>query len=288
MFIKNKTLSTDLSTSIPQRRSVFAIFVHFGLSDTTNAAIESLLEGSVRPHHIIVVDHAETAFHTTLPATVIRPDSNAGYMGGLQTGISRALLLGASEKDLCILLNNDVLIAKNGLEVVLNWWKVYGGALVLAGSMGGRVSLLSGKAVVTSVRKMGSRWNVPYVHGSSIIGEFGLFTSFELPLPFFLYWEDVALSMMVLQRGGRLAAIPGFHTSHNDAEGPVSLGKLFYLVRNGAYVLERYTSLPWRVYWYGMNTFRRAYHIQLDGIKHVTVARALRDARASRLGKVEV
>ncbi len=288
MFTKNQTLSTDLSTAIPQERSVFAIFVHFGLSETTNAAVSSIIGGSIRPDHIIVVDHAETVFRSTLPLVVIRPEDNTGYAGGLRAGMHQARVLGAKEHDLCILLNNDVVLSGTSLKTILAWWQVHGRSNVVAGAMGGYVSLLSGRAKIALKRKEATSWSVPYVHGSCVIGELGFLSSLEIPTHFFLYWEDVALSMIAQKRGGLLAAIPTLQLSHNDALSPVSLSKLFYLVRNGAYVLEHYASLPWRVYWYTVNTIRMAYHSLMSGIQHELVARALYDARSGRLGKVDI
>ncbi len=288
MFMKNKSLSTDLSTSIPQTRSVFVIFVHFGKSETTHAAIQALLKGSVLPTSIVVVDHAEIALRPISSVTIIRPNQNTGYMGGLEVGIATLKKLGATNNDVCILLNNDAFLSVGSLRAVISWWELHGGPLVLAGATAGYVSLFSGRAIIASGTKRRAKWMVPYIHGSSIVAEFGLFSSLRLPTELFLYWEDVALSMEVQGRGGRLAVIRNFHVIHNDAEGSISLSKLFYLVRNGAYVLERYTSLPWRVYWYGMNTFRMGYHFQRRGIRHATIVRALRNARASRLGKAEL
>lgn len=288
MFTTNKTLSTDLSTSIPHRRSIFVIFVHFGSSEATNTAVRSLLKGTVRPDSVIVVDNGDVTFKPSVPVTVVRPGRNTGYMGGLQEGIAEAIKLGAKERDLCVLVNNDTLFEESSLQEVLRWWELHGSPIVLAGSSGGYVSLSSGKAIVGPKRTDTRERDIPYVHGSSMVGEFSLFSKHKLPVSFFLYWEDVAFSMKVMRDGGLLAVIPGFRVGHDDTEGPVSLSKLFYLVRNGAYVLETYTSMPWRVYWYGRNIVRMAYHFQLGGIRHATIARALRDALLGRLGKAEL
>lgn len=288
MFKKKTGLSTDLSTIIPQRRSVFAIFVHFGPSDTTNEAVATLLRGSVSPAAVIVVDHGEAVFTSSLPITIVRPDRNGGYAEGLEIGIAKARAIGARDHDLCLLLNNDALIGGSSIQAILTWWTSWGGPLILGGSLGGYVSLFSGKARIVLQPERSRSWLVPYIHGAGMVGEFGLFARYRIPRSLFLYWEDVALSMKIQQSGGRLAIIPGFTIEHDDKAGLLSLEKLFYLVRNGAYVLERYTSIPWGLYWRGMNTARRMYHSQFESMKHVTILRALRDARDSRLGRVEL
>ena len=290
MFTNNERLSTVLSTGIPQRRSIYAIFVHFGSNDTTKAAIDSLLSGSTRPDSIIVVDHAESAFaYGDNGVIVIRPEINTGYFGGLQTGITHAVALGAKNNDLCILLNNDVVFARDSLESISHWWSSYGNVNTLAGASLGAVSLLSGRARIMSEQQISSSLGtIPYVHGSCMVGEVGLFTSIEFPTSLFLYWEDVLLSMLVCKAGGSLRAIPGLQPIHDDQSSPVSPTKLYYMVRNGAYVLEVYTPVLWRLYWFILNTIRKAYHANMAGDKHAMVKRALRDARSCILGKANI
>ncbi|MDA1168776.1 MAG: hypothetical protein O3A36_00365 [bacterium] len=289
MFTKNKILSTDLSTSIPQRRSIFAIFVHYGASEITNTATASLKTGTASPDYIIIVDHADIVMPGRNDnAIIIRPKINTGYAGGLQSGIAEAVRLGAKETDLCILLNNDITFTRDSLQRIATWWEKHGGPQVLAGAAGGYVSLFSGRAHITNQIKTANSWQVTYIHGSCMIAEFGLYSSVSFPASFFMYWEDVAISMMVVRRGGKLMAIPGLQNIHDDTDGVTSSSKLYYMVRNGAYVLEHYLSLSWRLYWYALNTIRMAYHAVHSTNQHKIVARALRDARRGRLGRVNL
>ncbi|MEK7500329.1 MAG: hypothetical protein AAB649_07065 [Patescibacteria group bacterium] len=289
MFTKSTSLSTDLSTSIPQERSIFAIFVHYGPQEITDAAVASLLEGTLCPEYIIVIDHTETVIPAREPesrkATWVRPGVNTGYAGGLQYGIAEAARLGAKKTDICLLLNNDLKLKKDSLQQIVAWWTVNGGPKVLAGAAGGYVSLFSGRAHIVGKMPRKTFWNTPYVHGSCMVGQFGLLSSTQFPTSFFMYWEDVAISMQVQKHGGHLNVIPGLQNIHNDTKGPISPAKLFYMVRNGAYVVERYVSLPWRMYWYAVNTIRMLYHAIS---RHRIIARALVAARRGRLGRVNL
>lgn len=290
MFTNTESLSTVLSTGIPQKRSIYAIFVHFGSPEVTQKAIASLFAGTMRPSYIIVVDHAETLFVCKGDdVVIIRPEINTGYFGGLQVGIAHAVDSGAKKTDLCLLLNNDIVFEPHSLQTISHWWDVCGSSQVLAGASLGSVSLLSGRARIFSTKEVVKTWGViPYIHGSCIIGEFGLLTSLEIPVSLFMYWEDVLLSILVRQKSGVLRVIPSLEAIHNDRPSSISLSKLFYLVRNGAYVLETYSPSLWRVYWYIINTIRMAYHACMDGNKHRIIVRALRDARHKKLGKAKL
>jgi len=297
MFTNNKILSTDLSTSIPQRRSIFAIFVHFGDISVTNTAITSIIGGTLRPDHIIIVDHTglqrpakpdgEVGLWDDTKVSVIS-EPNTGYAAGLASGLILAGRLGAKKQDICLLLNNDISFAKESLGNIAHWWDLNGGQKMIAGAAKGYVSLLSGRAHIMHTEKKIHWWNIPYVHGSCMVGEFGLFSSIFFPTSFFMYWEDVAISINIRKQLGVLAVIPGLGAVHNDNEHVISSAKLFYMVRNGAYVLERFTPPWWRLYWYIMNTIRMMYHFSIQNPRHASIFRGLVDARASKLGKAGI
>lgn len=288
MFMKNMTLSTDLSTSIPQTRSIFVIFVHFGSNEAIERAIASLRAGSIQPNQVIVVDHADVPLTTLDPSSIVYREPNTGYAAGLEAGIAQAGLLGAKLSDLCLLVNNDVVFKKNSLQDILEWWNVNGDAKVLAGASSGYVSLFSGKAHITSSSSGSYHAAIRYIHGSCMVAQYGLLSSVRLPSELFLYWEDVVWSMNLQKQGVVLRVFPSSPVSHNDTDTEVSDKKLYYLVRNGAYVLERYTSPVWRVYWYGMNTLRMMYHFISPRARHAHVLRALIDARRGNLGQLHL
>ncbi len=277
MFTDKGGLSTELSTNIPQTPSIFAIIVHFGDKAITNRAVASLQSGTRVPNHSIVVDHGDMA------------DSplNKGYTAGLAEGIRRAAKLGATGHDLVLLMNNDATAEYDGIQRVAQWWTQYGGPSVLAGTTWGSVSLITGRAYILGKEYVNNFFHIPYVHGSCMVLEYSLASNIVFPEEFFMYWEDVALSMRTQKRGVQLAHIPFPVVSHNDEKSPVSIQKLYYLVRNGAYVLERETSYVWRLYWHVMNTIRQTYHRHQDSQSHQIITKALRDARAGRLGKIQ-
>ncbi len=252
-------------------------------------ALLSLAKGSRRPDHIIVIDHADSPY--TLPnvsGTLVRPEENTGYVGGMMRGLKEAKRLGASPQDLCFVLNNDASVAKNSIQTLFSWWDMHGNAKTLAGAVWGAVSLWSGRASLMRGALRTRSGALPYIHGSCLVAEFQLFGSLPLPQDLFLYWEDVAMSMAVIQDAGTLAVVPGLRLRHNDKKGPLSDTKLYYLVRNGAYVLQRHPRRFWRVYWRIANMLREVCHALVPGRIHKVAARALRDARVGQLGKMSV
>lgn len=255
--------------------SIFTIIVHFGSRQTTNKAILSLENGSRAPEHCIVIDHGDT------------PNSplNKGYAAGLVSGIGRAISLGAKKSDLLVFMNNDSIVEYRGIEHLVSWWNMHGGPNILAGHSWGSVSLVTGRAHITGDRYIKSVFHIPYIHGSCMVLEVGLASKLAFPEDFFMYWEDVALSIRAQKSGAKLVRIPFPLIHHNDMATSLSQQKLYYLVRNGAYVLEREIPNMWRLYWCIINTTRRAYH-QLK--HHQIISRALFDARNRTLGKIQL
>ncbi len=278
MFTESDSLSTELSTNIPQTPSIFAIIVHFGEKHVTDQAVASLQASSCKIDHIIVIDHGDTA----------NSSKNKGYAAGLIEGIKRAAALGATSYDLILLMNNDVVVGHGGIKALARWWSKHGGPDTLAGTSWGSVSLLTGRARITQERYVKNIAHIPYVHGSFMALEYSLASTILFRKDLFLYWEDVALSLHAQKRGVKLIRIPFPIVSHNDEKSHGSNQKLYYLVRNGAYVLEHETAYVWRLYWYVVNMVRSTYHRHQNSEIHRTIYRALVDAHRGELGKISL
>lgn len=278
MFTGEGSLSTELSTNIPQMTSIFAIIVHFGDQAVTDSAQSSLMKGIDRADYCIVVDHG----------TNHQDPLNKGYAAGLIEGIRNARLSGAKDHDLLLLLNNDIEIVPNSIDKLRRWWSEYGGPTVIAGASWGSVSLLTGRATITHERYVSSITTIPYLHGSCIALEYGVAAKMMPREDFFMYWEDVEFSIRAALNGVTLTRIPFPLVQHNDNVGRSSSQKLYYLVRNGAYVLEHKAPYVWKLYWHIMNTMRWIYHSIQRSHTHQTIARGLSDARKGKMGKMHI
>jgi GT2 family glycosyltransferase len=277
MFMKNSNLSTDLSTRIPHIRSIFVILVHFGAKEVTDRALSSLMAGSKQPDHCIVVDHAEIPYKAPMGVHVVRSTKNSGYAAGLLVGIHHAKSLGAKSHDICVLANNDLVFDSAGIEHLAQWWSERF-SNTLAGISWGALSLITGRAIITGSSLSSSLLVIPYIHGSCMVLEWGYAMNITFPTDLFMYWEDVALSLRVKRMCGVLERIPFPLAAHSDTPEIVSAEKLYFLVRNGAYVLEHELLFAWRLWWKSMNTLRRMYHALCSGSSHKIVLRALKDA----------
>lgn len=286
MFIKRDAFSTELSTGIPQKRNVFFIFVHFGDPKVTDAAIASAIREGQRADRIIVVDHGGSPYKTAHAVSIVRTKTNKGYAEGLREGMLHVGSLKPSSYDIVVLANNDVVLEKGARRRIIAWWEKNGSNRTLAGASWGYVSLVSGRSHVARNITRRPSWNIPYIHGSCIVMEYEFAQNIAWPTELYMYWEDVVLSMAAVRNGASLRVISGLPVAHNDAVASPSPQKAYYLVRNGAYVLESFASWPWRTYWFLVNSLRWTYHRILP--KHRHIAQALRDARMQRLGKMSV
>ena len=259
MFTKNERLSTDLSTIIPQRRSIIVIIVHFGNKKDTENLVDSLKGGTRPPDTIVVIDN---------------DIDNIGYIAGLRAGVLESRKGGYRPNDMLILLNNDIQVGITFVSDIEEWWNAHGSENMIAGPAMGTLSLLSGRAYVRGMKKEWFTYR-NYVHGSCLVVERAFFDEISSLENFFMYWEDVSMSLKTVTLGGRLGEIPITSMYHDDSAGALSDEKLYYLVRNGAYVLEQ-TAFPWNMYWRAINPIRYVYHRLL---RHRIVFQALNDRR---------
>jgi GT2 family glycosyltransferase len=271
---------------IPQIRKYFVITVHFGPPNTTDKLLHSLAGNTELPDKVIVVDHALEPYKppvVSMNIQTIRPERNEGYAAGINLAFGTLLSQSTGADDIVICLNNDVVVEKDTIKNIKEWWQAHS-APVLAGSTAGILNLLTGRSVLTS--HMPSHvpwWQSVYMHGACMIAPLKICLDAKaLPESFFLYWEDVAFSRAIQKLGYKLMIIPGITLSHPDAR-QVGSDQLFYLVRNGAWYLEHKLNFLGRVYWYLVNRLRYVYH---SARGHKQIKAALRAAREGKLQKI--
>lgn len=263
----------------PQSTPCFVIIVHHGSPTLTGQLVHTLLTNSTVPDHIVVVDHGHPDSPLQLPSpssspiTVFRPPTNTGYGGGLLLGLGALLRHTPNPNHTLVLcLNNDVTVTPQAIARLSTWWSQQSPP-VIAGIRAGYVNLLTGRAHLGAPPRFPSR---RYLHGAALAGTLTHLARY-LPPDYFLYSEDVALSWRAVKNGLHLEVFPsdlGIH--HDDNDPPPSDQKLYYLVRNGARVLEQESPPLWRHYWRLVNPLRRLYH---RSRRHSTIVRALHHAR---------
>lgn len=199
-----------------------------GWPDTV-ACVRSLQKQTLEPAWIVVVDNASTddseqQLRTLEPGvTLLQSGRNLGYAGGNNVGIRWALMQGA---DAVWLLNNDAVADESALEslVATHETRPRAGAIgtliyeakrpdTLQCWGGGWVNLWTGRAREYSVRVSDSK--LQYISGCSLyMPRLSLETAGLLDEGFFMYFEDIELSLRYQGAGFELAVAEGARVFH--------------------------------------------------------------------------
>lgn len=207
---------------------------------------------------------------------------NAGYGGGNNCGVQRALADGAT---FVVLLNNDVEVVLGIFEVMRRAAADQNVGLVgtrlreQAGSVygGGRVSWWGPRTLLARTPLPAEQ--LTYLHGACLgvtracIDRVGL-----LDASLFLYWEDVDYSLRARRAGLRFAVVSDPVLPHDDSatlrqHPPV---KTYYLVRNALHTLEAHGPF-WARQWAAVTVPLRYGRAVARG--QTAVTRGLADAR---------
>lgn len=295
--------STGLSTLIPHNREINVIIVHYGNTRTIYDLVSTLLHAQDSLGRIIVVDHGPDCLVLEEdPLVYVVRSPNTGYWGGIMAGVlhmSEHSVI--QDNDIILCMNNDIEVHPDAIRKICNWW-LTAPRKVIAGPILCVCNNVSGRT--KCAEKSGNAWyKFSYVHGALFGAPYEFFKSFrpivtgsgrQISTPYdvgnlFLYWEDVAVSLIAHEVTYDIVKIPHVSVVHVDHGRKSEDDRLYYLVRNGAYVLERYQKAPWKFYWRVVNRLRVVYHglLSVFSTKHRLVARALRDAVRGRLGRVE-
>lgn len=233
-----------------------------GLEDTLRCA-RSLLACSYRRHTVVVVDNGSPAGDAARLAAefgdrihLIASTSNLGYGGGANLGLRWAL---AGDTAYAWVLNNDTIVDPDCIRALVDAMASnprYGvlspqisapiGPEAPAGIWyaGGRVLLRRAEVRHSFERVEGAGIvETGYVTGCAMfircaaLAETGLFWE-----PFFLYWEDVDLSLRMLRAGWNLGLVPNARIHHAIHGSVVSKTLDYYHFRNALIVVRRFGS----------------------------------------------
>lgn len=236
--------------------------------------MNALFVGVTLPDQCIVVDNNPTPLVMNDSRVLcVRPDKNKGYLAGLRYGVHKSV---ESPASILVLMNNDIVFEQDFLKNITQWWQHNGNNHTLAGPRAGTLSPLSGRAYAHRARVL---FPLQYIDGACMVISRSFFDSISGFEQLFMYWEDVAMSLEARKQLGTLKIIPDLRLQHaSDSIRDVSEEKLYYLVRNGAFVLQRLPAFC-GAYWYIVNIVRLWIHNALPGARHALMARALHDAR---------
>lgn len=220
------------------------IIVHYGDVGLTQRAVASVLSGSEQPGLIVVVDNGPGAYpepegDSAARLIVARPGRNTGFAGGVTVGLES---LPQDPSGLIWLLNNDAITDRDALrELLATARRAHGLALVsslvldettgavwferprfLPWRLESRHWMFRGQHLPADVEvgRVVSWRSVPYLPGCSLLVPNRLLASLGgLDLSFFMYGEDVDLSIRALRLGYGLVLSRRSIVRHRTSSG---------------------------------------------------------------------
>jgi GT2 family glycosyltransferase len=225
----------------------------------TMHCLASLLNLDYPDYRVIVVDNASDRpappeLLSIIPGTIlIRNAANFGFGKGNNVGIQHAFDNGA---DFIWLLNNDTLVMPDTLKLMVEKmseserigavgceiWDIDNKTMMAWG--GGHVNM---KRFYIIHHRTSSVAAPDYLTAASVLlranalKETGLFDE-----KFFMYWEDVDLSLRLKQHGWTLAVADGAKILHAEGQSSNSKQRDTYSLRSVKYFASKYSKTPVR------------------------------------------
>ena len=247
---------------------VAVIIVNWKKYDITSSCIESILNSTNSNFKIILVDNESDnkkvkKFKYRNEIEIIQNKKNEGFSKANNIGIDYAL---KNNYDYTILINNDTIVEKNLIEVLLKTAQAknfsvvqplilkYNGKEIW--NAGGRINYFFGNFITR--KKVGNSLNSSYELTEWLTGCCCLFKTKifkeigKLDESFFAYYEDVDFSLRLKKHGYKIGFTSKTHLYHYESFSSISNnskgGKLspyiHYLnIRNHILILKKHSDL---------------------------------------------
>ena len=206
---------------------------------------------------VVVVDNnsedgsLEQAMKLFSRAYFIKNDDNIGFSKGNNIGIRYALEKFA---DYVFILNNDTLVEKNTLSLLIDAMENYplagiGSPLVFAPDntsvwfAGGNIHWKNMKASHLYKIESEAPYPTEYISGCAMLVKKDVFKKIGLfDERFFLYYEDADFSFRAKEAGFKLIIIPSAHIRHFEQSNAINKMKAYWLVLSGLIFFRIHSS----------------------------------------------
>ena len=293
---------------------VGVVVLHWGSPRATEACLRSLQRSMYPAVRVFLVDNARSLDSTTaelaapLAIDILRPTRNLGFAEGCGWGIAAALDAGV---DYIFLLNNDAVVSRDCLEILVSAAKSIPGAGILSPQIafqeavdlvwygGGAFSLwgrgprhIGWRQRVDIDRPPG---DVDYATGCAMLIDPAVIHrvgAFDTRL--FAYCEDVDFSLRARRAGFRVLVVPAALVHHGTTYADRRRSqRVYYSIRNLLEVMRKHAL------WYHWIGFVPAFSVQWVGFFLLlacwrrqwglipAVGRGLLDGVRGRLGAIE-
>lgn len=274
------------------RPLVFILILNFNGQATLPACLQSIFRLRYPSFRVVIIDNASTdgSFENMkqkyAQAHFIKNSENVGFARGMNVGIRFALNHGA---EYLWLINQDTSIAVDSLEILASLMSRHPRVGMVSPLIttparhhtwfaGGAIDWLRLRGVHTKARSRHIPYETGFISGCAplirrdVFQKIGLFDE-----RFFLYYEDVDLSLRAKRAGFQLVIHPRATVTHSE-ESRKNPKKIYWLVRSGLFFFRK-NMPPWAQPYFQIAFFiRRLRNTQL--IKHETgkTAESVRDA----------
>lgn len=283
--------------------TVFIIVLNYNGKRTLSRCLRSIQALEYARKEVIVVDNAsmdgsfDIAREQFPSAHFIHNSENVGFARGVNVGIRYALDRGA---DFVWLLNADAFVSRDSLGRLVALFRKHDSVGMASPVIyepkeayqrrrriwfaGGYINWLRFRAEHVRMRSRAHPFETGFLSGCALLirvsalKKVGLFDE-----RFFLYYEDVDLSLRMKHFGYKIVVSPHASTVHSE-ESNQNPDKVYWLVRSGLFFFQKsFPSVLQPFFWLSffvrqsINSLRRC--IQPDDQALILVERAFRDFR---------
>lgn len=251
-----------------EKHQLIVATLNWNRPDDTIACLQSAAQLTYPAAELVVVDNHSSddsveRIQAAVPqATILRNDRNAGFAGGCNMALRYALERGA---DYILLINNDTILDPTMIERMLAYAAPDVGMLVPAifymaspsqpWSIGGMCHPITLEKTGDSARQFGQIAHAGAVERDYVVGCAMLFQRAALERAgmfderFFMYYEDMDLSLRFRQAGYRILLVPTAHMWHKvsaSSGGSNSPGERYWMARSSVIFFRKHArGLRW-------------------------------------------
>lgn len=292
---------------------IHIILVNYNGYEDTIECIDSIIVNRYRNYKIIVVDNASTddsrdmliqKYNNHNDIHIIFNNENVGFSGGNNIGIKYAL---QENPDFIMLLNNDTIIDVDAINNIIEVAKdnhsnkIYTGKIKLYKDKsriwygGGSYKKWRGTSIHRHEGEVDCKSNNVMCNVDFICGCYLLIDTLSikkigyLPEEYFLYSEDLDLSLNALNKGFDLIYVPSSVIYHKVSSSTSKFAEFtqYYMIRNRFYVIKKYNNGFSKVTAYMYSLLWCVKRVIKGEFTFDNVKKALRDVLQGKMGRLQ-